>query len=222
MDDAPDPRRRRSPLVAAALLSLVLVLAVVGIVVAVRGVVGAHRKAQDPAASADPRLSRSDRAALGVPDGVGVLWDREAASRLGAYLEEQLAGAPTRFYEINIYTDYAFATSVDATDPSIAVHAEWRGGQFTLARVGLTSAPGSLPTFLVSDVRWDSLGSLMDDAVKRLEVSDADVRYLSIDAGLYGTEGLTLRFYSSGPSSPGGYVVYDGAGAVVRVVRDGR
>jgi len=197
------------------------VLAVVGIVFAVRGVVGAHRNAQDASSKSDPRLSAVDRAALGVPGSAQVLWDREAAAPLGAYLERQLAGEPTRFYEINLYTDYAFATSVDASDPAVAVHAEWRGGQFTLARVGLTSTPGSLPTFRVADVPWASLGAWMDTAVKRLDVRDADVRYLSIDAGLYGTTGLTLRFYASGPKSPGGYVVFDGAGTVVRVVRDG-
>lgn len=202
-------------------LSLVLVIAVVGVVFAVRGVVQAHRERSADSARSSATLSATDRRILGISGRPDVLWEPEAARALGNYLQRELGGADVEFYAMNLYTNYAFATSKDATDSAIAVHAELRQGQFTTARVNLIGGGRSLPTFGIDDVPWDSLGTLMDEAVRTLNVADADVRYLEIDSGVYGTEGLTLRFYASGPNSPGGHVVVDRSGVITRVVRDG-
>jgi hypothetical protein len=212
--------QRRPRYLPAVVLSLVLVLAVLGVVFAVRGVMQAHRERSAGTESSSPSLSERDRQALGISGTPKVLWDPDAARALGEYLERHLGGPGVKFYEINLYTNYAFATSKDASDPSIAVHAELRQGQFTTAAVNLVGGGRSIPTFGVSEVPWASLESLMDEAVRQLDVQDADVRYLEIDSGVYGTTGLTMRFYASGPRSPGGYVVTDARGAITRVVRD--
>lgn len=193
-------------------------IAVVGLTVAVRGVVQSRSEAGD--GINDPTLSDSDRRTIGVQGGAEYLWEVGAAAELGAYLEGQLPGTPTRFLEMNIYTDYAFATSQDPEDPSVAVHAEWRRDEFTTARVPLDSSASQLPTFAASDVPWWTLPGLMEQAVKRLDVTDADVRYLQIDAGLYGTDGFTMRFYVSSAKSLGGYVIANAKGVITRVVAE--
>lgn len=218
MNDVDRPERTRKPYFAAFALSAVLVIAVVGLVIAVRGVVQSRSEAGD--GINDPALSDSDRQMIGAKGDVKYLWEVGAAAELGAYLEGQLPGAPTRFLEVNIYTDYAFATSQDPADPSVAVHAEWRRDEFTTARVPLDSSASQLPTFAASDVPWSTLPGLMEQAVKRLNVTDADVRYLQIDAGLYGTDGLTMRFYVSSAKSLGGYVIADATGEITRVVAE--
>lgn len=199
-------------------LSAVLVIAVVGMTIAVRGVVQSRSEAGD--GINDPTLSDSDRRMIGVQGDADYLWEVGAAAALGAYLEGQLPGTPTRFLEMNIYTDYAFATSEDPEDPAVAVHAEWRRDEFTTARVPLDSSASPLPTFAAVDVPWSALPGLMEQAVKRLDVTDADVRYLQIDAGLYGTDGFTMRFYVSSAKSLGGYVIADAEGVITRVVAE--
>lgn len=220
MDDTSDPRQRRPRYLPAAALSLVLLVAMVGVVFAVRGVLQAHRERNAGSLRSAPSLSETDRRLLGISGRPAVLWEPEAARALGEYLQRELGGVGTEFFEINLYTNYAFATSRDRSDPTVAVHAELRQGQLTTARVNLVGGGRSLPVFGIDDVPWASLGSLMDEAVRRLEVDDADVRYLEIDSGIYGTEGLTIRFYVSGPRSPGGHVVVDATGSIVSVVRD--
>jgi hypothetical protein len=131
------PERTRRPYFAAFALSAVLVVAVIGLTVAVRGVVQSRSEAGD--GINDPTLSESDRRMIGAQGDVKYLWEVGAAAELGAYLEGQLPGAPTRFLEMNIYTDYAFATSQDPADTTVAVHAEWRRDEFTTARVPLDS-----------------------------------------------------------------------------------
>ncbi len=218
MTEVDRPERTRRPYVAAFALSAVLVVAVVGLTVAVRGVVQSRSEAGD--GINDPKLSDSDRRMIGVQGDAEYLWEVGAAAELGAYLEGQLPGTPTRFLEMNIYTDYAFATSQDPADPSVAVHAEWRRDEFTTARVPLDSSASQLPTFAASDVPWSTLPGLMEQAVKRLKVTDADVRYLQIDAGLYGTDGFTMRFYVSSAKSLGGYVIANAKGVITRVVAE--
>jgi len=212
------PERARRPYVAAFALSAVLVIAVVGLTVAVRGVVQSRSEAGN--GINDPTLSDSDRRMIGAQGDAEYLWEVGAAAELGAYLEGQLPGTPTRFLEMNIYTDYAFATSKDPEDPSVAVHAEWRRDEFTTARVPLDSSASQLPTFAAYDVPWRTLPGLMEQAVERLNVTDADVRYLQIDAGLYGTDGLTMRFYVSSAKNLGGYVIADATGVITRVVAE--
>ncbi|MEI7991236.1 MAG: hypothetical protein WCH93_02270 [Actinomycetota bacterium] len=218
MTEVDRPERARRPYVAAFALSAVLVIAVAGLTVAVRGVVQSRSEAGN--GINDPTLSDSDRRMIGARGDVKYLWEVGAAAELGAYLEEQLPGAPTRFLEMNIYTDYAFATSQDPADPAVAVHAEWRRDEFTTARVPLDGSASQLPTFAASDVPWSTLPGLMEQAVKRLDVTDADVRYLQIDAGLYGTDGFTMRFYVSSAKSLGGYVIADDKGVITRVVAE--
>lgn len=218
MNDVDQPKRIRRPYPAALALSAVLVVAVVGLTVAVRGVI--RSRSESGVGVNDPALSDSDRRMIGARDGAQFLWDVGAAAELGAYLEGQLPGTPTRFLEMNIYTDYAFATSQDPADASVAVHAEWRRDEFTTARVPLDGSASRLPTFVASDVPWATLPDLMDEAVRRLNVTDADVRYLQIDAGLYGTDGFTMRFYVSSAKSLGGYMIADATGAITRVVAE--
>ena len=218
MTEVDRPERTRRPYFAAFALSAVLVVAVIGLTVAVRGVVQSRSEAGD--GINDPTLSDSDRRMIGAQGDVKYLWEVGAAAELGAYLEGQLPGAPTRFLEMNIYTDYAFATSQDPADPAVAVHAEWRRDEFTTARVPLDSSASQLPTFAASDVPWSTLPGLMEQAVERLNVTDADVRYLQIDAGLYGTDALTMRFYVSSAKNLGGYVIADATGVITRVVAE--
>jgi len=212
------PRRRWG--IAVALLG-VLALSTAGVSLAVHGIVQEHRSAQ----TAEPGLSSDDRDALGVDTG-RFLWDEPAAVAVSRALTDAPGVSVERLYELDLYSNYAFATGEDPADDRVAVHSEWRRGAVTVARVRLGGSRrddslGSLPTFALADVPWSRLAALMDEAVRRLEVPDPDVRYLQIDAGLYGRPGLTLRVYVSGPSAPGGLVEADATGTIVRVIPDG-
>lgn len=219
-DHASTRSSRRSRAVAAVLLAVV-VIAGTSVAWAVSGIVQEHRAAGDVV---EPGLTAAERKSLGLTSKVRLLWDEPAGEAVARAMTLLPSAQMTELYELDIYSSYAFATGVDPADDGIALHSEWRRGAVTSARVrlgGSARGDAALPTFSLGDVPWSRLGDLMDEAVRRLGVQDPDVRYLQIDAGLYGGTGLTLRIYVSGPNASGGLVEADASGTIVRVIRDG-
>lgn len=212
------PRRSRA---LAAVLLAVVVIAGASVAWAVSGIVKEHRAGGEVV---EPGLSAAERDSLGLDSDVRLLWDQPAGVAVARAMTVLPGVQMTELYELDFYSNYAFATGVDPADSGIALHAEWRRGVVTSARVrlgGSARGDAALPTFVLGDVPWSRLGDLMDEAVRRLGVQDPDVRYLQIDAGLYGGTGLTLRIYVSGPRASGGLVEADASGTIVRVIPDG-
>ena len=211
----PAPSQRRWAVLLLGLLALV----VVAVVVASRGVIEAHRERSDPSGRAPSSLDDDLRRLIGAESDGDALWDFGIGRPFGVYLEQQIAGEPTRLYELNLFPNYAFASAQDAADPMTVSHYEWRRGSLIAARVGLVHSSGP-PTFTTAEVPWDVLPALVDEATKQLGVTDPNARYVQIDNGLYGTAGLTLRVYVTGDQSRGGHVIADAAGTILRVVVD--
>jgi hypothetical protein len=201
------------------LLLGVLAVVVIGVVVAARGVIEAHRERSNPSGRAPSSLDDDLRRLIGAESDGDALWDSGVGRPFGVYLEDRIAGDPTRLYELNLFPNYAFASAQDAADPAMVSHYEWRRGSLVAARVGLVHSSGP-PTFTTDDVPWDVLPALVDDATERLGVTDPNARYVQIDNGLYGTGGMTLRVYVTGDQSRGGHVVADATGTIINVVVD--
>ena len=215
-----DSRTQRSPARYAAAVGLfaVLGLAVIGVIVAVQGIVEArHRQVRGPAALQvlDAQEARSIRAS----SDARALWDQGAARAFGDYLERELPGTPSEFFEITLFGDYAFVIARDPDEPSGVLQGEWRGGELLLFR-SLSLGPGSLPpSFGIGDVPWSRLEELMDAAADRLEVKDPDVRYLQIDGGADSSNGVVLHFFVNSAVDEGGVLVADKSGAITGVLR---
>jgi hypothetical protein len=199
---------------------LVVALATTGVVFAVRGLMQEHASGGRSSVT-DRRLTAADRKALGLSTEAEFLWDEPAGLAVATLLTEQSDTPMAEVYELDLYSDYAFVTGRDAVDGAVAVHAEWRRGVVTAAQTRLRGPGQSLPSFRLDEVPWSRLSDLMDEAVQRLDVQGADVRYLQIDAGLYGRDELTLRVYVSGPGGAGGLVEADRTGTIVRVLPGG-
>lgn len=204
---------------AAALLA-VLAVVVIGVVIAARGVIEAHRERSNPSGRAPSSLDDDLRRLIGAESDGDALWALGVGRPFGAYLEERISGEPTRLYELNLFPNYAFASAQDANDPTMVSHYEWRRGSLVAARVGLVHSSGP-PTFTIDDVPWDILPPLVDEATERLGVEDPNARYVQIDNGLYGTGEFTVRVYVTGDQSRGGHVIADSAGTIKKVVVDG-
>lgn len=195
-------------------------VATLGLVIAVRGMLHEHRAASR---SAEPGLTRSEREALGIASGDRLLWGPIAGGAVSAALAAQSGADPERVYQLDIYSNYAFLTGAASDDDAAAVHAEWRRGSVTSARVRLGESATTLPTFRLDEVPWGRVAGLMEEASGRLGIAEPEVRYLQIDGGLFGAGGLTLRVYLMGNTTSGpvsGVVEADATGAVLRVSSD--
>lgn len=209
------PRRGR----AVALLG-VLALVVVAVVIAARGVIDAHQEASRSTGRSPSSLDDTLRRAIGAESDGDNLWDPGVGEAFGRYLDERIPGAPTRFYEINLFPNYAFASTQDLVDALGVSHYEWRRGELSMARVGFIHSSDVPPTFTANEVPWGRLSSLVDEATDRLGVDDPNSRYVQIDNGVYGTVGLTIRVYVTGDASRGGFVIADSQARIIRVNAD--
>jgi len=198
----------------------VLALVVVAVVIAARGVIEAHREASRSTGRSPSSLDDALREEIGAESDGDNLWDTGVGDAFGRYLDERIPGSPTRFYEINLFPNYAFASTQDLVDLLGVSHYEWRRGELSVARVGFIHAGGAPPTFAVDQVPWSRLSTLVDEATERLGVDDPNSRYVQIDNGIYGTDGLTIRVYVTGDASRGGFVIADAQARIIRVNAD--
>lgn len=210
--ESPPPRVR---LLAAVALLLSIVIPVGGVVAAVRGLTIVHRSARGDSIGL---LSAAERRALGASNDALTLWSAGAAPGLSTVLQRELGRAAERVVEIDLFSDHALIAVARGSDG--VDHYEWSRGRLDVVATGPGNFRVRPDTFSVGEVPWGRLGMLMMLADIHLGVDNANAQYIQMDAGALGSEGLTLRLYTSGPGSRGGYLEADGSGRVRRINAD--
>jgi len=208
-------RRKRSWL--GRLIVLVVVLA--GPLAGVGGAVWAFTQARSAIRTSEdlsnPELSAADRDALGLDDTVRTLFEGPAPAAVVAAFERSIGGAPTRFTEILIYSDYAFAS---AQDPAIPTHVDEYG--WRQARVGAPSPEANREDleselFGAADVDWSAVGRLTAQAPSLLSVEEGRISHVIVGRSSFAADrAVTVRVYVSGPRDSG-YLEASATGEVV-------
>lgn len=149
-------------------------------------------------------MSDRDRAALGLVNGEETLFEGEAPSRMVAYFDAQLQGEPTRFKEILLYPDYAFATIQDPVLP-----ANLDRYQFRSARVGSKDPQPSVDgvesmLFSAGQINWVAVAQVAEQAPGLLEVTDGRVSHIIVNSSAFApTHAAVVRIFVTSPRGSG-------------------
>lgn len=209
-------------------IGLVAVAAIgLGVFMAVKGVSKANDALDEvvdqnrPATSiggstATTRSASSKTTAENVDAAPEFLWQAGAAPGLATSFDDAIPGSPTKFLEIVIYGDYAFATAQDPVKSDHLDRYSWRDGSVSSPSPESNRDDLEGKTFTIAEVPWDKLQALLATAETELKVEDATTRYFIIDKNNFGDDGLTIRVYVSGPRSSG-YVAADATGTITAV-----
>ena len=218
VDLTPQRRTRRSG--APTLIMMFMVVVIVGGVgAAVWGVMKAKEKVNEATSTAndysDPLLSDRDRSELGLVGAEEYLWEGDAPAAVAAAFDSAIFGDATRFTEINLYTDYAFATALDPSIPERLDRYGWRAGAVGLPEPQQNDAEATVKGFTVDEMDWTALATAAADAPRLLNVEDGAITLVSITRDVFDDAmPLVARIYVTGPRSSG-FVVVAADGTIV-------
>jgi hypothetical protein len=155
-----------------------------------------------------------------VPAPVSLFTD-DAAPAVVAAFDAGLSGEPTRFMQVLLYPDYAFATVQDATIPTHVDEFPWRDGAIGESRPITLVGDGDLEASLwnAADVDWTFIARAVAEAPALTTVEEGAVSHIIIERSVFTADfALVVHVYVTGPRG-GAYVEYTPAGALVRVVQ---
>lgn len=149
------------------------------------------------------------------------LFGEGGAPAVVAAFEAAISGEPSRFMQIILYPDYAFASAQDANTPTHVDEYPWREGAVgasspvTLAGVGDLEAS----LFGASDVDWAFIARAVVEAPTMLAVEEGAVTHIIVDRSVFTDDfSVVVRVYVTGPRG-GGYVEYTPAGEFISAVQ---
>ena len=163
----------------------------------------------------DERLSDNDREVLGLTGNEQYMWEGEAMAKVAAAFDAAIPGTPTKFTEMNFYTDYSFTT---AQNPQLADHLDrygWRVGEVSAPEAQSNDDEATAKAFGIDEMDWALLAQIVAEAPRELDVEQGTVSYVFVSRDTF-TEGapLVARIYVDGPRSSG-YIVVDGQGNIL-------
>lgn len=203
------PKRRRSML-GVVLTLLVFAGPLIGVGVGVWAFLHARDAMEDADELSNSLLSDRDREELGLPEGVQTLFDAGAAPALIAAFQEAIGGPATRFAEVLIYPDYAFAEAQDPTIPSHLDEYSWRSGEVGDPQPEPNDPQLESQLFGSADVDWTTIATVASAAPALLSVEQGEVSHIIVDRWSFatGSSPVVVRVYVSGPRG-GGYLEAD-------------
>ena len=143
------------------------------------------------------------------------LWEGQGMAKLAAALDDGIAGTPTNFTEIIIFTDYASAT---AQNPQLLDHLDrygWRVGKIDTPTPMSNDPDAAAKVFTINDMNWDALTAAVAEAPRTLNVEEGVLSHVIVTRSVF-IEGNPLvgRIYVTGPRSSG-YIEVDINGTVL-------
>jgi hypothetical protein len=152
----------------------------------------------------DQTLSARDRAALGLVGDEETLFEGAAPGRVAAFFDTQLPGEPTRFTEILLHPDYAFAT---VQDPNLPANLDQY--QFRSAKIGAKSPQTSVDDvesmlFSAGQINWVAVAQVAEQAPRLVEVADGHVSHIIVNHSAFApTHAAVVRIYVTGARGSG-------------------
>lgn len=150
----------------------------------------------------------------------GALWTAEGSAALFAAYEAAVSGEPSRFLDMAVYGDYAFATAQDAAVPAHVDEYPFRDGVIGASSPVELFGNGDLEAALWSfaDVDLTQLPRLVAEAPGLTSVEEPSVVYVRIERSVFHPGfPVTMKVYVDGPRGSA-YVEYDAAGTLIQVV----
>jgi hypothetical protein len=152
----------------------------------------------------DPTLSARDRDALGLPDGVETLFEADAPLRIASLYETTLAGEPTKFDQIVLYPDYAFATVQDAAAPTHLDQYQWRSGTIGTPSAQPSSGLVESSLFAAGDINWAAVSQVAAQAPALVPVEGGHVTHITVDHSTFQPSfAAVVRIYVNGDRGSG-------------------
>lgn len=154
-----------------------------------------------------------------TPAPVNLFADGGAATVIGAF-EAAISGEPSRFMQIILYPDYAFATAQDAAIPTHVDEYPWRNGVVGASSPVTLVGDGDLESnlFSATEVDWTFLARAVAEAPALTAVEEGVVSHIIVERSVFTADfSVVVRVYVSGPRG-GGYVEYTPTGTMTQVV----
>lgn len=149
------------------------------------------------------------------------LFGEGGAPALITAFEAAISGEPSRFMQIILYPDYAFASAQDANTPAHVDEYPWRdgvvGASSPVTLVGAGDLEASL--FSAADVDWAFIAGAVAEAPTMVAVEEGAVTHIIVDRSVFTDDfSVVVRVYVTGPRG-GGYVEYTPAGEFISAVQ---
>jgi hypothetical protein len=155
-----------------------------------------------------------------VPPAVS-LFAEGGAPAVVASFEAAISGEPTRFMQVLLYPDYAFASAQDANIPAHVDEYPWRDGVIGPSSPVSLIGGGDLESALwnATDVDWTFIARAVAEAPAQTTVEAGAVSHIIVDRSVFTPDfAVVVRVYVTGPRSSA-YVEYTPAGALIQVVQ---
>ncbi|TPW10071.1 MAG: hypothetical protein FD127_3910 [Acidimicrobiaceae bacterium] len=156
-----------------------------------------------------------------APAATVSLFDEGGAPAVVAAFEAAISGEPSRFMQIILYPDYAFASAQDANTPTHVDEYPWREGAVGASSPVTLFGDGDLEAslFSASDVDWAFIARAVVEAPTTLAVEEGAVSHIIVDRSVFTDDfSVVVRVYVTGPRG-GGYVEYTPAGEFISAVQ---
>jgi hypothetical protein len=138
-----------------------------------------------------------------------------------AAFEGAISGEPTRFVQVLLYPDYAFASAQDANIPTHVDEYPWRDGVVGASSPVQLFGDDDLEATLwnASDVDWTFIARAVAEAPGLTTVEQGAVSHIIVDRSVFTPDfAVVVRVYVTGPRGSA-YVEYTPAGQMIDVVQ---
>jgi hypothetical protein len=134
-----------------------------------------------------------------------------------ATVDNGIAGQPTAFTQVGLYSDYAIATAQNPTLPDHLDQYMWRTGSLGSGDPQSNDPDAASKVFTVADVNWAAIGALTANAASLSAVEQGEVSYVLVSRDSF-TEGgpVVIRVYVNGPRGSA-YIEAGADGTVIAV-----
>lgn len=149
------------------------------------------------------------------------LFAEGGAPTVVAAFDAAISGEPTRFMQVLLYPDYAFASAQDANIPDHVDEYPWRDGVVGPSSPVSLVGDGELEANLwnATDVDWTFIARAVAEAPALTTVEAGAVSHIIIDRSVFTPDfAIVVRVYVTGPRG-GAYVEYTPAGQMIDVVQ---
>jgi hypothetical protein len=174
-----------------------------------------------PTATVPPVTAPAETAPPVTAPPVVSLFAEGGAPGVIAAFEDAISGEPSRFMQIILYPDYAFATAQDANIPDHVDEYPWRDGVVGPSSPVQLVGDGELEANLWSatDVEWTFLARAVAEAPGLTTVEEGTVSHIIIERSVFTPDfAVVVRVYVTGPRGSA-YVEYTPAGVMTQVMQ---
>jgi hypothetical protein len=135
--------------------------------------------------------------------------------------EAAISGEPSRFTQISLYPEYAFARAQDAAIPTHVDEYPWRDGVVGASSPVTLVGDGDLEATLfgATEIDWTFIARAVTEAPTLVTVEEGVVSHIIVDRSVFTDDfAVVVRVYVTGPRG-GAYVEYTPAGELIDVVQ---